>query len=100
MWCHNQWVPIHDPAVLTDLFTRILKEAGFNTLKFIEHHFTPQGWTAMWLLSESHFAIHTFPEHGKSYIELSSCILPHFQKFLELIITEIKEDELREVTAN
>lgn len=35
--------------------------------------FTEEGYTAIWLLGESHFAIHTFPEQGKTYIELTSC---------------------------
>ena len=49
-----------------------------------EHPFNPQGYTALWLLSESHFAVHTFPEFGKSYIELSSCNLEYYQKFLSM----------------
>nr|DAO98746.1 MAG TPA: S-adenosylmethionine decarboxylase [Caudoviricetes sp.] len=38
----------------------------------------------MWLLTESHFAVHTFPEFGKTYIELSSCNPDFFTKFIEL----------------
>jgi S-adenosylmethionine decarboxylase len=40
-------------------------------------------------LSESHFAIHTFPEEGQSYIELSSCVFEPFLKF----VSNIKSDE-------
>ena len=50
----------------------------------MDHHFSPQGYTALWLLTESHFAVHTFPEFGRSYIELSSCNLEFYQAFLKL----------------
>ncbi len=69
------------------MFDEVLSCAGFNILCFTDHHFTPQGYTALWLLTESHFAVHTFPEFGKSYIELSSCNLEFYQKFLELTKT-------------
>jgi len=49
----------------------------------MEHNFAPQGYTAIWLLSESHFAIHTFPEEHKTYIELSSCNREMYDRFLE-----------------
>lgn len=43
---------------------RDLKKAGFAILRFMDWEFTPQGYTALWLLAESHFAVHTFPEMG------------------------------------
>ena len=50
-----------------------LTESGFTILNFVEHAFQPQGYTCLWLLGESHAAMHTFPEENKTYIELSSC---------------------------
>ena len=44
----------------------------------MEHYFTPYGYTALFLLAESHFALHTFPEENKTYIELSSCVKKGF----------------------
>ena len=49
----------------------------------MEHSFQPQGYTAIWLLAESHFAIHTFPEENKTYIELSSCNRTMYHAFLK-----------------
>jgi S-adenosylmethionine/arginine decarboxylase-like enzyme len=62
-----------DPHKLKDKFSELLYLSEFDVLGFQEHFFTPIGYTALWLLGESHFAIHTFPEQGKTYIELSSC---------------------------
>jgi S-adenosylmethionine decarboxylase len=67
------WTVCTEPEELRNTFERVLKEVDFTIVLFNEHHFTAQGYTCFWLLSESHLAIHTFPESGKSYVELSSC---------------------------
>ena len=61
----------------------MLAASTFNVLNYSEFHFQPEGWTALWLLGESHLAIHTFPDHGTSYLELSSCMRDKFVLFLE-----------------
>lgn len=77
----SQWIQTVNPSELKDMFNKILIDSGFNILKFIDYNFKPFGYTALWLLSESHFAVHTFPEESKTYIELSSCIKEPFDKF-------------------
>lgn len=79
------WVKNTNPENLQETYDNVLKESGFTVLNFQEHHFSPMGWTGLWLLSESHFAIHTFPEEEKSYIELSSCTESYFENFKNLI---------------
>ena len=80
---YSSWVDKTSPAVLKDKFTNLLKECGFGIVSFTEKHFSPFGYTALFLLSESHFAIHTFPEEEKSYIELSSCVKKPFDNFIK-----------------
>lgn len=84
IWNNSTWVSETEPAVLKELFDELLRACGFKVLNYTEHHFQPQGFTALWLLGESHFAVHTFPEHGKTYIELSSCNAAYFERFVEL----------------
>lgn len=79
------WTSETDPHVLRSYFSNLLQSAGFGVLGSIDYHFKPFGYTLLILLSESHFAIHTFPEEGKSYIELSSCIGPQFERFIEKV---------------
>ena len=67
------WVNIIDPVVLKNNFEKLLEKAGFHVLNFMEHHFPNGGYTSIWLLAESHLAIHSFVADGKSYIELSGC---------------------------
>jgi len=72
---YNQrwWLTSCDSEALKGVISAGLDRAGFSVLNFVEHYFQPQGYTALWLLAESHAAVHTFPEAGKSYVELSSC---------------------------
>jgi len=56
--------------------------SGFTVLKFVDHAFEPQGYTALWLLAESHCALHTFPEEQKAYLEISSCNSEMYVNFI------------------
>lgn len=59
---------IHDLDGLHNLLDSICKKYEFNILNKVHHKFTPQGITILYLLSESHISIHTFPE--KKYIAM------------------------------
>lgn len=82
---YSTWIDDVSPDILKYKFTNLLKECGFCIEQLTEKHFHPFGYTALYLLSESHFAIHTFPEEGKSYIELSSCVKKPFDYFVKKI---------------
>lgn len=82
IWNKNKWITITDPVKLKDIFKNILFKSGFKVEGFIEKYFNPFGYTAIWLLSESHLAIHTFPEENKTYIEISSCNYKMYKAFI------------------
>ncbi len=63
----------------------ILVRSGLHILDTVEHDFVPQGYTKIFLLAESHLAVHTFPEKGVSWIELASCSEEKFNSFVRLI---------------
>lgn len=81
MFNYSTWIEDIDPFLLRKKYNKLLKDSGFGIISFLEYNFYPFGYTAIWLLSESHFAIHTFPEENKSYIELSSCVEEQFISF-------------------
>lgn len=81
----NDWVHETDPIFLFNKYDTLLKKAWFKIISYQEKHFEPYWYTWLWLLSESHFAIHTFPECWKTYIELASCILDKYKNFIELL---------------
>ncbi len=55
------------------LMDKICEEHRFTILQKVFHQFEPQGTTILYLLSESHFSIHTFPEHNYAAIDLYTC---------------------------
>ena len=61
---------INDVTVMFDI---ICNKYGFSVLNKIEHRFEPQGFTLLYLLSESHLSIHTFPEKNYVAIDLYTC---------------------------
>jgi len=85
MYNHTKWIKSTDEMYLRNLFASILIDSGFGIEDEMHKSFKPFGYTGLWLLSESHFAIHTFPEENKTYIELSSCIKKPYDRFIRLV---------------
>ena len=77
----SAWIKSVDELVIKIYFDKLLEKSGFTILNYQSHQFNPVGYTGLWLLSESHFALHTFPEEQKSYIELSSCNYDFYKSF-------------------
>lgn len=75
------WISECDKEKLTKFFHHALKEAEFTVCNYVEKDFKPYGFTGLWLLAESHFAVHTFPEAERTYIEISSCNMEKHQSF-------------------
>ncbi len=70
---HKIWITDTNPSSIHEQISNLLSASGYTVLGNIDHHFQPYGYTCVWLLAESHLAVHTFPEHNRSYIELSGC---------------------------
>lgn len=83
------WTNETRPDILMALYRHKLVESGFTIRDESYCFFEPFGFTALFLLSESHFAIHTFPEEKKTYLELSSCVDAPFEKFVADVEAEI-----------
>lgn len=70
---NSYWVKLQPVSELKNSLEGMLDHSGLKVLGFNEHFFENGGYTGMWLLAESHLAVHTFIEEEKAYIELSSC---------------------------
>jgi S-adenosylmethionine decarboxylase len=90
------WLNSDDEKKTSFVIESTLKIADFTILGTIEHHFNPVGYTILWLLAESHCAMHTFPEEVKIYIELSSCSIEKFDNFWSLFMKNLHLLELAE----
>jgi S-adenosylmethionine decarboxylase len=65
---YSDWVNETEPHKLKENYTLLLKQSGFDVLDVAEKNFTPFGYTALFLLGESHLAIHTFPEEEQTIL--------------------------------
>ena len=83
MYNYNKWIKYGKEEIIVPKLEEMIKRSGFTIIKKIEHYFKEQGYTGLWLLAESHFAIHTFPEEDKIYIEISSCVKEYFDRFVK-----------------
>lgn len=79
---HSAWVKCEDDERLVALLATGIEYSKHTVLRHIAHSFVPQGTTALWLLAESHLALHTWPEHGIAYVQLSSCNEAKFNEFV------------------
>lgn len=64
---------LDDPKELRKTLSLLLKENGVHVLKTSSHIFSNNGATILFLLSESHFAVHTWPEKGLINIDIFLC---------------------------
>lgn len=80
---------LRNNKLLNKIILKVLKEQKFGTLKSINHPFSPQGYTSLILLSESHLAIHTYPEHNSLYFSIYSCRGP---KDAEPVFIKVKKE--------
>ncbi|MGG9960145.1 S-adenosylmethionine decarboxylase family protein [Ferruginibacter sp. SUN106] len=64
-------------AGFKDLINHLITEYQLVKLGEVYHNFSPEGFTAVICLSESHISIHTWPEHNLVNVDV---YLSNFQK--------------------
>lgn len=66
---------LRDPKALAALFETLVVELKLSVVGTPQWHVFPGpgGITGLAMLSESHLAIHTFPEHGVATLSIYSC---------------------------
>jgi S-adenosylmethionine decarboxylase len=55
------------------LLDEIVRDLQLHVVEEIGHQFNFVGYTYAYVLSESHFTIHTYPEHRSCYIDIFCC---------------------------
>ncbi|MDP6155495.1 MAG: adenosylmethionine decarboxylase [Candidatus Thermoplasmatota archaeon] len=68
--------PVHllkEVEQVRDIMYRTVKEAKFNCVGDVFHQYEPFGVTGVILISDSHFSIHTWPEHRFAAVDIFSC---------------------------
>lgn len=80
------WIELIEPTILIEVFQSELEQAGFTILNFTSNEFPNNGFTAVWVLAESHLALHSFAESGWTYLELTSCNKTKSERFKKRIL--------------
>lgn len=70
---HGTSVDMNNFDELNKNFTRIILDSGATIENMMKKQFEPQGLSILYLLSESHFSIHTWPEFGACAIDFYHC---------------------------
>ena len=86
---------IFSNSFILKLCSDIIKSTNINVLKSLIHKFKPHGLTALYLLAESHFSIHTWPEEKKIRLDLFSCNKNNnFDKAINIIKKNLPESKI------
>jgi S-adenosylmethionine decarboxylase len=64
---------LNNPSQISNILNTICDKYNFTILNKVEHQFQPQGLTILYLLSESHISIHTFPEREYFALDIYTC---------------------------
>lgn len=64
---------LNDIGKVENIMVNAALEAGAEVREFVFHKFSPQGVSGVVVISESHLAIHTWPELGYAAIDVFTC---------------------------
>jgi S-adenosylmethionine decarboxylase len=64
---------LSDLDSLIHAMDQAVQSSGATILEKAPYVFPPNGLTMVYLLSESHASIHTYPEHGTCFVDLFTC---------------------------
>ena len=62
-----------DPEKIVSTFASALEGAGAHVVQAVSHSFPGAGLTSVFILSESHAVLHTWPETGTVNVDIFSC---------------------------
>jgi S-adenosylmethionine/arginine decarboxylase-like enzyme len=77
---------------------KLVKLLELTIVKEVIHKFQPSGITLVYILSQSHLAIHTWPEYKTIHVDLVSCTEITQEVFEEALKTFFKNEKNCEIT--
>jgi S-adenosylmethionine decarboxylase len=72
-YCDCDLDALSDVEQLAAAMSDAIEQCGATILGSSSWIFPPNGLTIVFLLSESHGSIHTYPEHGACFVDLFTC---------------------------
>lgn len=88
-----------DHIFAADISAKIIKSLGLKVVHETDCEFTLQGLTKVWVLSQSHMILHTWPENQAVHIDLMTCSGKITKDELKRVLdsVETKEVEIAEL---
>lgn len=90
---------INSVEFIESTLTKAVKISGCKILNKYFHKFSPQGVTGVICVSESHFSIHTWPEHNYAAIDIFCC-KDDIEKSIEYLCKQFKSQNVSMKTIN
>ncbi len=64
---------LNDVKKVEEIMVNAALESGAEVREYVFHKFSPQGVSGVVVISESHLAIHTWPELGYAAVDVFTC---------------------------
>ncbi len=64
---------LSDSREVEQAFREAAQRSNATIVDSVFHYFNPHGVSGVVVISESHFAVHTWPEHGYAAIDFFTC---------------------------
>ena len=64
---------LNDAEALRSIMRRAASEAGATVVAEVLHPYSPHGVTGVFVIEESHFSLHTWPETGYAAVDFYTC---------------------------
>lgn len=81
---------LNDSRHIESVFTEAVNLAGAHIINKTVHNFEPQGVSVVFVLSESHLSIHSWPEKGYAAIDMYTCGTCNTEKACYFIAQELQ----------
>lgn len=84
---------ISDPELVRTVALDAAKIGNATIIKEVTHEFSPHGLSCVLVISESHIALHTWPEHGYVAVDIFTCDLSvDGHKIIDYIKTQLNAE--------
>ena len=86
--CDNS---LDNVELVENIMLEAAKQSGASVVDTRFHAFSPQGVSGMVIIKESHFSIHTWPEHNFASVDIYTCgETINFEKAVNWLTKELK----------
>lgn len=86
VWGVEDVLVLDSEEKLREVFNSICRELELKVVNRFVHKFSPEGISLIYVLSQSHLAVHTWPEAGYLHVDVFTCSKSPRLNFLKRII--------------